>query len=128
MKISLEILYFNTTSSYNIRIQDDKVVLYFYLISDINDIPEFANYQLDSKIGVEENIAIGTTIFTYSTTDLDIRNSDTVTYGWSSTPSPGSTYFSLDSSSMFIAICFYHIGNVLMFNIFGKLKEFVSVN
>ncbi|CAG2188189.1 unnamed protein product [Mytilus edulis] len=63
-------------------------------VENINDIPVFANAESDLKIGVEENTAVGTLLYTYFTTDLD--SVDVVTYSW--TPTTNS-YFDIDSAS-----------------------------
>ncbi|XP_071141854.1 cadherin-87A-like [Mytilus edulis] len=63
-------------------------------VENINDIPVFANAESDLKIGVEENTAVGTLLYTYFTTDLD--SVDVVTY--SRTPTTNS-YFAIDSAS-----------------------------
>ncbi|XP_052086070.1 protocadherin Fat 2-like isoform X2 [Mytilus californianus] len=62
-------------------------------VENINDIPVFANAESDLKIGVEENTAIDTLLYTYFTTDLD--SVDVVTYSWTPTTN---TYFDIDSA------------------------------
>ena len=83
---------------------------------DINDEPQFANVHTALKyLGVEENTATGTSVFKIYSTDLD--PGDTTQYTWNSNPSTGTSYFSLDASSMFLVqnindimwICRYYI-------------------
>lgn len=62
-------------------------------ITGINDIPKFTN--LDNSVVVDENTAIGTTVFTVSYTDTDVA--DTHTF-FMTNPSSGTSYFDINAA------------------------------
>ena len=61
-------------------------------LAGTNNAPTFTN--LDNAVTVDENTAVGTTVFTITTSDADM---DTLTLSFTSDPTSGTTYFDMDS-------------------------------
>ncbi|KAK3597380.1 hypothetical protein CHS0354_034623 [Potamilus streckersoni] len=69
-------------------------------ISGVNVSPKFTNLPLATDLYVQENIALGSSIYKASAIDND---GDALTYSMTSSPGTGMNYFSIDSSSGLIS-------------------------
>ena len=69
---------------------------------DINDAVTISNLPLPAALSLAENTALATQVFTVSYQDQDTSQAHTFTM--TSSPSTGTNYFSIDSSSKFLII------------------------
>ena len=68
----------------------------FLYILDINDPVQLSNLPIASPLTISENTALATAVYTVLYSDIDTSQAHTFTM--TSSPTSGSTYFSIDSS------------------------------